>query len=405
MRSGYLSIRRNNTLVTHPGVQTSTRALELCCFALIVAQAIYLAASFWQGSWLIADDETRIPTDFVNVWAAGKMALAGNAVSAYDWPAHKAAEIAALGHPFSGYFGWHYPPTFLFAAAALALLPYIAAHLLWSFGTFAAYLTAIRTIVGEREGWMLAAAFPAVLCNFIVGQNGFVSAALFGTGLLFIERRPVLAGLMIGFLSFKPHLGVLIPLALIAGGHWRALLSAGVVSVVLAILSAAVFGSATWHAFYLNIGHTSEAFLSNGWADWSKLQTVFGLARTLGGDEFLAWSAQIAMTLTAAIVVVCVWRGGLGYEIKAMTLALAALIATPYLYTYDLMLLAVPLAFLMRRALADGFLAFELAGIGIACLAVLIFPFVTLPVGLVGILVVALLALRRAQWERGVPVI
>src|SRR6478736_3397875 len=93
---------------------------------------------------------------------------------------HKATEDLDVGHVFEGYFGWHYPPMFLFVAAVLALVPYSSAYLLWVFGTFPLYLVTIRQIVGERAGYLLAAAFPAILSNFIVGQNGFLTAGLMG---------------------------------------------------------------------------------------------------------------------------------------------------------------------------------------------------------------------------------
>jgi Glycosyltransferase family 87 len=372
------------------------RPVELTCFALVVAHAVYLATSYLQGIWLIGPDGHGIPTDFVNVWAAGRLALEGHAAAAYDWPVHKAVEVLALGHPFHGYFGWHYPPTFLFVAASLALMPYTAAYVLWTFGTFPAYLAAIRAIVGAPSGWLLAAAFPAVLCNFVVGQNGFLSAGLLGGALLFIERRPVVAGVLLGLLTYKPHLGLLVPIALIAGGHWRVLVTAGIVAALMAAASLAAFGIEAWQAFVANIGHTSQAFLSDGWADWHKLQTAFGLVRSLGGSEPLAWTVQAIVALAAAASVAYVWRSRARYEIKAATLGTAALLATPYLYTYDLVVLAVPLAFLFRLSRANGFLPGELAGIGLACLLVLIFPFVTAPVGFAAVLVAAMLVARHA---------
>src|SRR5579884_4029174 len=172
------------------------KPVELACFALVVAQIVYLAATYAQGSWLVAPDGSGVPTDFVNVWAAGHLALGGHAASAYDWPVHKAVEVGAVGHAFDGYFGWHYPPTFLFVAAALSLLPYTTAFIVWAFGTFPAYLIVIRAIIGERIGYLLAAAFPAVLANFIAGQNGFLSAALVGGTLLLLDRRPIAAGVL-----------------------------------------------------------------------------------------------------------------------------------------------------------------------------------------------------------------
>jgi membrane protein implicated in regulation of membrane protease activity len=71
------------------------------------------------------------------------------------------------------------------------------------------------------------------------------------------------------------------------------------------------------------------------------------------------------------------------------------LLATPYLYTYDLVVLAVPLAFLLRFGTARGFLPWDLMGIGVACGLVLVFPFVKLPVGFAALLVVAALLARR----------
>ena len=163
------------------------RPVELICFALVVAHATYLLTAYLQGVWLVAPDGSGVPSDFVNVWAAGRMVLAGHAASVYDWPAHKLVEVSAIGHPFDGYFGWHYPPTFLFVAAALSLLPYAIAYVFWVFATFPAYLAAIRAIIGGRIGYLLAAAFPAVLSNFIVGQNGFLTAGLIGGALVLLE--------------------------------------------------------------------------------------------------------------------------------------------------------------------------------------------------------------------------
>jgi arabinofuranan 3-O-arabinosyltransferase len=369
--------------------------VELICFALLVVNIAYLAASFVQGSWLIAPNGSGIPSDFVNVWAAGKLALAGHAAAAYDWPTHKLMEETAVGHAFDGYFGWHYPPTFLFVAAVLSLLPYAAAYALWAFATFPGYLLAMRAIIGDRIGYLLAAAFPAVLPNFIVGQNGFLTASLIGGTLFLLETNPLAAGVLLGLLTYKPHLGLLFPIALAAGGYWRAFFTAAVVAVIIAAASWLAFGGEAWAAFLANIGHTSQAFLSEGWADWSKLQTAFGLTRTLGGSETLAWTVQAAVSLAAAVLVAIVWWSKAAYDLKAAALGVGVLLATPYLYTYDLVVLAVPIAFLLRFAAARGFLPGDLIGVGVACGLVLIFPFVKWPVGFAALLVVAALLARR----------
>lgn len=375
------------------------KPVVLIAFGLAVAHAVFLA-SFWvDGLWA---DRTGAPSDFVAVWAAGKLASAGHPASVYDWGAHKLVEQAAIGHPFAGYFGFHYPPTFLFVAAALSMLSYATAYTVWALGTFPAYLIAIRAIVGNRIGYLLAAAFPAVLANFAIGQNGFVTAGLIGGTLVLMRQRPIMAGVLLGLLTFKPHLGLLFPVALIAGRQWRVLVTATIVGLAMAGASWLAFGADTWQAFVGNIGHTSQAFLSEGSADWRKLQTVFGLTRSLGGSEPLAWSLQAMVTLAAATAVAALWRSTVQYEVKAAALGTGLMLATPYLYTYDLVALAVPLAFLFRLGLTRGFLPQEMIGIGLACLLVLIFPFVDAPTGFAALLVVAALIARRALTGAGI---
>jgi hypothetical protein len=380
---------------SHRAAQRLPRPIELVAFALVVAHVIYLAACYVEGSWLIGPDGKGIASDFVNVWAAGKFVLQSTPSLAYDWPAHKAMEEVAVGHAFNGYFGWHYPPMFLFAAAVLALMPYAAAYALWVFVTFPAYLVTVRAIIGERSGYLLAAGFPAVLSNFVVGQNGFLTASLLGGTLYFLPVRPILAGCLLGVMTYKPHFGLLFPLVLAASGAWRTFIAAGVVATLLAAISWLAFGSETWIAFVWSVPHTSQAFLSDGWADWAKLQTLFGLARTIGAGETVAWTLHIAFALALAAAVTMIWRGDDAYELKAAALATAAMLATPYLYTYDLVVLAVPLAFLFRLGRTAGFLRFELGGIALACALIVSFPFVTAPVGFAAVLVIAALIARR----------
>jgi arabinofuranan 3-O-arabinosyltransferase len=377
----------------HAPTPPLAQPVVLICFALVVAHAVYLATSYVDGLW---PDRAGQPTDFVAVWSAGKLALGGHPAMVYDWPAHKLVEESAVGHPFDGYFGWHYPPTFLFVAILLALLPYTTAYMAWTLGTFPAYLASIRAIVGDRSGYLLAAAFPAVLANAVVGQNGFLTTALIGGALVLMERRPVLAGVLLGLLTYKPHLGLLFPIALIAGRHWRVFVSAAVVAIVMAAASWLAFGNECWQAFIPSLGHTERVFLSQGSADWSKLQTAFGLTRVLGGSETLAWVVQAAVSLITAGAVALLWRSNTAHEIKAAALGCGVALATPYLYAYDLVVLAVPLAFLFRLGRTHGFLRHELAGIGLVCLLVLIFPFVKAPVGFAAALVIAALIARRA---------
>ncbi|MGI8526960.1 MAG: glycosyltransferase family 87 protein [Pseudolabrys sp.] len=379
---------------------SAPRVVAIAGVTLALAYSIVLGGALIAGQWLLDPQGRPLASDFVNVWAAGRLALDGNAALAYDWTAHKAAEITAVGHPFDNYFGWHYPPPFLFAAAALALLPFLPAAMFWLAATLPLYAFAIRSIVGERAGYFLALGFPAALWNAAAGQNGFLTAALIGGTLTLLERRPVLAGVCLGLLAYKPHFGLLFPLALIAGARWRVIAGAAATAGLMIVLSLLAFGSESWTAFFHWMPATSAAVLGQGLADFDRLQSLFGLIRAHGGSETLAWGVQAATTLALAVTIFHLWRSKTEFALKAAALAAAALIATPYLYMYDLVVLAVPVAYLVRVGLARGFSRVELIGLPAAGLLLLIYPYLKTQVGLAAVLIVAGLVVQRVIGHR-----
>ena len=353
----------------------AARLISLIGLTLALGFLIVLAGALLSGTWLIDAHDQPIANDFVNVWAAGRLALDGHAAAAYDWTLHKAAEVRAVGRGFDNYYGWHYPPTFLFAAAVLALLPYSAAALVWLGATLAAFVAAVRGIVGERAGIFVALGSPAALWNITAGQNGFFTAALIGGTLGLMQRRPALAGVCLGLLSYKPQFGVLFPIALIASAQWRVIAWAALTAAAMAALSLIAFGAASWQAFFAWMPVTSRVVLGEGAADWDRLQSLFGFVRAHGGSEALAWSVQTALALTLAAAIAWLWRSRVAFELKAAALSCAALLATPYLYIYDLVALTIPAAFLLRLALTRGFLTSEAAGLCAAVALLLSYPY------------------------------
>jgi hypothetical protein len=383
----------------------AARLVGLVGLMLALGYLAVLGGALIGGHWLIDAQGRAIANDFVNVWAAGQLALDGNAAAAYDWAIHQEMEVRAVGHAFDNYYGWHYPPMFLFAAAILALMPYAAASLVWLLATLPGYLAAMRAIVGHRAGMLLALGFPATLWNVTAGQNGFLTAALIGGALTTMERHPTWAGVFLGLLTYKPQFGLLFPFVLVASGRRRVIIVAATVATLMAALSWLAFGWQPWQAFFNGMGMTSQVVLGEGRADLHRLQSFFGLVRTHGGSETLAWSVQAAVALTLAASLCLLWRSRAPFELKAAALAAAALLATPYLYIYDLVVLAVAVAFLLRLALARGFLVSEIAGLFAAGALLLIYPYVQTHVGLAATLIVGLLIAQRvamAGWSGGV---
>src|ERR1700746_1833040 len=106
-------------------------ALFNACFALLTINACYFPIAYVSGMWIWEAGGLGIPTDFVNVWAAGRLVLQGPAALAYGWDIQRQIELTLLGQDFPGYFAWHYPPPFLFVASWLAMLPYSVAFIGW----------------------------------------------------------------------------------------------------------------------------------------------------------------------------------------------------------------------------------------------------------------------------------
>jgi arabinofuranan 3-O-arabinosyltransferase len=368
--------------------------VELICFALIIAQAVFLVAMYGHGLWLVRPDGDIAPSDFTYFWTAGHRLLAGQDAIGCG-PEFTATDDLLQAHP-----PFFYPPTFLFVVIILALVPYVPAYLAWVFATFALYVAAIRAIVGHRIGVMLACGFPGVLADFMSGQNGFLTAALLSASLGLMERRPVLAGVFLGLLTYKPQLGILFPLVLVVSGQWRMLFAAAATTAVITAMSWGVFGLGSWEAFFRCLPEYSRIHLTSSGDHWAKMQSVFTVVRLLGGSEGLALALHGSFVALIALTLCVVWRGRVSFAMKAAALAVGSLLATPYLFLYDMVALAVPMAFLLQEGRRTGFLPHEMSGIGVACLLILIFPAVTGPVGLAAALVTALLIGRRIWAQR-----
>jgi arabinofuranan 3-O-arabinosyltransferase len=369
--------------------------------------AVLLVHFYHIGAWLV--DGTGLPVyiDFTCAWVAGSQVLQGQAASIYDPAEFLKVQDALVGAGHSAYPYWPYPPIYFLILAPLAMLPYVAAFLTWDLVTLVGCIAVVYLIVRRRAAIALVLASPFAAWNLIDGQSGFLTASLLGASLLVLERRPVLAGVFIGCLTYKPQFGILIPVALVALGQWRAFASAAATTAFLVGTSAAAFGIDIWGAFpRAFIGHTGGILLhdpeNTSMFYWGHLQTIYGLIRTLHGGAVLAWFAQGVTALAVAIIIWLVWRSPARYALKAATLSAAALIATPYAQTYDFAAIAIPVAFLARDQIACGLLRGEqtimLALFG-ASLGVLV-ALASVPLGPVIVIALFAIILRRVFYHR-----
>lgn len=343
-------------------------------------------------------------SDFMGFWATSSLLLSGNPLQAYDEAALRAAQQAAAGLAEVPHYTMLYPPTGLLLILPLALLPYGTALALWLGLTLSALLSVLWLAWPRRQVPWLALAAPAVFVTVAHGQNAFLSAALLGGALLALPRREVLAGVLIGLLAYKPHLGLVVPLALAAGGHWRAFAAAAATVALLCLASIAAFGWEIWPAWLARLPFAA-AVLEQGMVPFFKMQSLYASLRLLGLENATAQAAQWTLAATAALACAAVWRWTPHHGLKSAALVTAALLVTPFLLDYDLTLLALPIVWMARDGAERGFLPWEKTALAAAWIAPLALRPLAQATGLglaplvLGLLFV--LILRRAVMLRG----
>jgi alpha-1,2-mannosyltransferase len=424
------------------------RLVAIAILGVSIVAILYLVVT----AHCLVDTQGRpLGTDFSSFYAAGTHVLEGHPDAPYDIARQHAREQAIFG-PATPFYGWLYPPFFLFIAAVLALLPYGAALAAWQAVTLGLYLLAIRTIMvwsfrdprsggpestnpeplrkalrvspwmpwlwipdsrfaasGMTHDWLLLAlAFPAVVINLGHGQNGFLTAALLGGGLAILDRRPVVAGILFGLLAYKPQFGLMIPLVLAASGRWRSFAAAAITVALLAIATTLAFGLDVWHAFLESTRFARLVVLEQGDPGFHKMQSLFAWARMWGAPIPVAYALQAALAAGLATALVWLWRSAAPYPLKAAALCLATILATPFTFDYDMMLLAPALAFFAADGVARGLGPWEKTALAALWLMPLVARSVAqitlIPIGVPVMLALFILLLRRSTFHFARPV-
>ncbi|HEY3638941.1 MAG TPA: glycosyltransferase family 87 protein [Rhizomicrobium sp.] len=360
---------------------------------IVAGYAGALAILFWQHKWILAPSGKPIASDFLVYWTAGIAALQGKALAVYSVPAFHVMQVSHSG-PFLDFYYWNYPPVVFFVLAVLGLLPFVFAFVLWVVGTGAACALTLGKVAAERTAILAALASPAFLLTAYVGQNGFLTAALMGGFLLCLPARPLAAGVLLALLTYKPQFGILIPLALIAGGYWRAMGWAIAVTVITGAASALVFGAESYIVFIRSLSFVSHSYLTLGGEGWSKIESIYSVSRFLGANDTGGWVAQFLLTAVCAIGIFRLWRSSLPFSLKAAGLVVAAMLSTPYLHEYDFPVLLTAFAFLYRHQPFDRG---EWAAVLVANLMIAGFFGQWAPIGPFIVLIAGAMVIRRAM--------
>jgi hypothetical protein len=307
------------------------RAVAIGLAALSVFSVIW---AYWLGH-----AQPRA-VDFLSFWAAGRLALHGKAAVAYNVVWHKFMEQTAT--PMSGWLPFPYPPPFLLFVTPFALFSYWIGLALWVVVTGAIYLVGVRK--WARLPYSLA--HPAVPVNGWIGQNGLLTCGIFAAGLTMLATSPFAGGVVFGLLIIKPQLALLLPLAFAAGREWWAILGAALSALLLLAVGYTFFGLSSYEAFF-RVLPQQAGLIASGRVPWNELASAFAFCRLIGVPKGFSLAIQAIVALLAAAVTCRAWA--LGSNNRGAVLAAATLLVPPYLFTYDSLLLIIPIGWFVRE--------------------------------------------------------
>jgi hypothetical protein len=307
----------------------------------ILTAGAYFATMTWGGA--IPRDATTLAVgrDFLNFWMYGRAAWQPEPGQFYDPQTYNAALGALLG---SGYPGqnWSYPPSIMLLAAPFGRLGYLPSLLCWTVLGVAIFIWAIRRNTKEPAPDVAILLSPAVVFCLVSGQSSFLTAAMLLTILSCLDRKPLLAGLLIGLLTPKPQLGLLFPVMLVASGRWRVFVTATATALVLAALSAALFGPEAWVDFVKQGIPVQNLVLADPEQIGTRFYpTIFMNMRGMGTSYAVAMTVQVFFSLFAIAAVAFAYRvhRNADQQMLGVLFLSCSICAVPYLLSYDTMAL------------------------------------------------------------------
>jgi hypothetical protein len=302
-----------------------------------IVRAAYLAAG--DGSW-----ETLV--DFHVFYISGLLVRDGLIDNAYSLEKMFEAQNAFAGS--KSFMPWTYPPPFNLIVGSLATLPFVTAYIVFVLGSFIVYVLCLRLLSSNAFAFSIWACLPASLVMVICGQNGFLTSAIIGLFSFLYVRSSAWAGAVLGLMIIKPHLAVGVGIWLLFRMEIRTLLIAGAVSFMLCAIATLTMGPSVWTSF---MGGVAEAgvFLKEGYYPLYRMTSIYAGMRSGGVQSQLSMTIQLAFAACAIFVIflaarhIADQRTGLGLAIAG------SFFISPYIYDYDLPMLAVALTLLWPR--------------------------------------------------------
>ena len=330
-----MSMSVTRTLTATHGL---TRLLLLVAGGLVVAAPL-ITQYYWPQSAFLDVTKHPIGRDFINVWGGPQIAFGHGLETLFDPKAYYAALKQVYGVDIA-YHNWGYPLFVLPLYWLFAQMPYLAALAVWTLGFLGTYIWIVTRTVEPGKRLLVAGLLvvaPSSIINIIGGQNGFLTATLWLGGILWLDRRPILAGILIGLLIYKPHMGLCLPFVLIALGAWRAFLAAAITSILVFASSLFLVDVSDWMTYFEVIAPYQANLLVDfkGFYTYMMVSVAAG-GRSAGLSFETAFAIQAIVSLTVLVTTIATVRRTTDRCARAFVIVAATPLITPYAFNYDL---------------------------------------------------------------------
>jgi len=326
-------------------------AERLRAHALILAICLW-SVYFWNISAPGLNDRNGVikGADFIHLYTLGTVALSRRAADLYDVNAQ--ARLTAKRVPIAAGIKYVplYPPQASIFFAPLAYLQYGTALLIWLILSSLVYGVCCYALWRccpqlQSQGWtliLLAIAFPGFFHLILWGQTSAIALACFTAAFLFLRGgRPLLAGLALGCLVFKPQLGIVAAFVFVYTRGWRVIVGAVLSAAAQLAVPALYYGVDSllaWMRVMANASYRIPLLEPRPYQTHS-LRTFWTMLIPGLRAPFVLYlvSASLVLGLTIAV-----WskRPAAPLALRYSALLLATVLVSPHLIVYDIVILA-----------------------------------------------------------------
>jgi len=278
--------------------------------------------------------------DFITFWSGGRAVLTDRAVELYQAAQYRDLLVQYFGEPLNNYY-FAYPPHSLALFAPFGALPYVYGLILWTVGELALAYAASRMWFKRQDFSFWIIIGPAAFIVLIGGQTGLWLAGIWMLALSCLDKRPILAGVLIGILTIKPQMGVLLALYLLCGGHWKAIISASVTASLMIAASLILYGFEPWRLFIHETLPVQSDVINQPFGIFDyMIHSPYKWMINLAATPKAAWMLQVPFMLFGVFALIWACLKSVDKRLIIALLSVLTFLFSPYIAIYDMTILA-----------------------------------------------------------------